>query len=176
MKKSVTDDYYYLAAEEKSEIEQKDEGEADLDTAAVIDNEMNENLADPTKLKNRRHKEKFNGKKNKEKAKKNNKKQRNGKNLNMNIKRKKTKKNQNKGKKKINVKKNKGMKKTGRRQGSKQKILRQTDCNSCAVNLWKYRDVMVKLNNYEKQFRRIKKFKSLGGIRRLYLLFVYCLL
>ena len=74
-------------------------------------------------------------------------------------------KNKNNGKKEINVKRNiKGMKRNGRTKGSRQKkILRQTDCNSCVVNLWKYRDAMVKLTNYEKQFRRIKKFKTLGG-------------
>jgi len=30
------------------------------------------------------------------------------------------------------------------------------------VNLWKYRDVMVKMGNYEKQLKRITKFKGLG--------------
>ena len=136
--------YYLAAAEEESKSEIAVEAGTEVDALANV--EIDENLADPESRRRRRKKK---GKKNGKKVKRN--------------RRKKNKKKarRNKNKKKANKKRNKQKNGKGRRV-RKMKAARQETCG-CAVNLWKYRDVMVKYGNYEKQFKRITKFKGLGG-------------
>jgi len=133
------------AAEEESKSEIAVEAGTEVDALANV--EIDENLADPESRRRRRKKK---GKKNGKKVKRNRRK----KNKN------KKKARRNKNKKKANKKRNKQKNGKGRRV-RKMKAARQETCG-CAVNLWKYRDVMVKYGNYEKQFKRITKFKGLG--------------
>lgn len=169
----------------KSNLDLTNTVETDLDSG--VNKEINENLAYPAKngAKRRMRKNKSIGKKAKKNKTKGKKKQR--KKLTMSQKKKnmrgkkgkkklgqtgfknrngkKVKKNKTKGKKTNRKKLNMNKKQNNLGKKGKKK-LRKTDCSPCIVNLWKYRDVMVKLSTYEKQFKRIKKFKNLGGMYR----------
>lgn len=141
------------------------DGQSDLDT--VVHTKMKETIADPFKNGARRRRSKKKMMRKKANLAKNGAKRRRSKKKMM---RKRVKKNKTMAKNKTGSKQNKKTKNENKKKNrivkKGEQKLEQTAWNSCAcvTNLWKYRDVMVRLNNYEKQFKRINKFKTLGGM------------
>ena len=76
--------------------------------------------------------------------------------------RRKKQKNKKKAKNRNKTKKNKGKRKKAKN-GKVRKTARQSCDSTCILNIWKYKDAMVRLSNYKKQYNRITKFKNLGS-------------